>query len=67
VHRIQPEPKLLDILADPVTQAVMDADRVNLRALIAMLSEISCGLTRQPDASIGPHQVRFQAYPRREP
>jgi len=67
VHRIQPEPKLLDMLADPVTQAVMDADRVNLRALIAMLSEISCELTRQRDAAVGSHQARFQAYPRREP
>jgi len=39
VHRSQFEPKLLDMLADPVTQAVIDADRVDLRELIAMLSE----------------------------
>jgi hypothetical protein len=35
VHRSQFEPKLLDMLTDPVTQAVMDADRVDLRELIA--------------------------------
>jgi hypothetical protein len=40
VHRSQFEPRLLDLLADPLTQAVMDADRVDLRALIAMLSKV---------------------------
>jgi hypothetical protein len=40
VYRSQSELKLLDMLADPLTQAVMEADRVDLRELIAMLSEI---------------------------
>ena len=51
MHRSQFEPKLLDILADPVTQAVMDADRVDLRELIAMLSEIGHALKRPRDAA----------------
>jgi hypothetical protein len=40
MHRSQFEPRLLDLLADPLTQAVMDADRVDFRALIAMLSKV---------------------------
>jgi hypothetical protein len=40
VHRSQFEPRLLDLLADPLTQAVMDEDRVDLRALIAMLCKV---------------------------
>jgi hypothetical protein len=51
VHRSQLEPKLLDMLADPVTQALMDADRVDLRELIAMLSEIGHRLRCLRDAT----------------
>ena len=51
MHRSQFEPKLLDMLADPVTQAVMDADRVDLRELIAMLSEIGQSLKCPRDAA----------------
>jgi hypothetical protein len=39
------------MLADPVTQAVMDADRVNLRELIAMLSDIGHKLKDPRDAA----------------
>jgi hypothetical protein len=51
MYRNQFEPKLLDMLADPVTQAVMDADRVDLRELIAMLSEIGHRLRCPRDAA----------------
>jgi hypothetical protein len=66
VHRSQFEPKLLDMLADPVTQAVMDADRVDLRELIAMLSDIGHRLRGPHDAPVGLVQARFQAQPRRD-
>ena len=65
MHRSQIEPKLLDMLADPVTQAVMDADRVDLRELIAVLSEIGHTLRRPRDATVGLGEARFQAHPRR--
>jgi len=44
VYRSQSELKLLDLLTDPLTQAVINADRVDLRELIAMLSEIGHAL-----------------------
>jgi hypothetical protein len=53
VHRSQFEPKLLDMLADPVTQAVIDADRVDVRELIAMLSEIGHALKRPRGTAVG--------------
>ena len=46
MYRSQSELKLLDMLADPLTHAVMDADRVDLRELVAMLSEIGHALER---------------------
>jgi hypothetical protein len=51
VHRSQLEPKLLDMMTDPVTQAVMDADRVDLRELIAMFSGIGQRLKCPRDAA----------------
>ena len=62
MHRSQFEPKLLDMLTDPVIQAVMDADRVDLRELIAMLSEIGHSLKRPRGAAVG---LELQAQPRR--
>ena len=67
MHRSQLEPKLLDMLADPVTQAVMDADCVDLRVLIMLLSEIGRSLKCRRDAAVRLDQARFQAQPRREP
>ena len=67
MHRSQFEPKLLDMLADPVTQAVMDADRVDLRELIAVLSDIGNRLKGPRDAPVGLDQAGFQDQPRREP
>jgi hypothetical protein len=64
VHRSQFEPKLLDMLTDPLTQAVMDADRVDLRELIAMLSEIGHALKRPRGTTVGLDQA-LQAQPRR--
>jgi hypothetical protein len=64
MHRSQFEPKLLDMLTDPVTQAVMDADRVDLRELIAMLNEIGHALERPRGAAVGLDQA-LQAQPRR--
>ena len=64
MHRSQFEPKLLDMLTDPVTQAVMDADRVDLRELIAMLSEIGHALKRPHGTTVGLDQA-LQAQLRR--
>jgi hypothetical protein len=64
VHRSQFEPKLLDILADPVTLAVIDADHVDLRKLIAMLSEIANALKRPRGTAVGLDRAH-QAQPRR--
>jgi hypothetical protein len=64
VHRSQFEPKLLDMLADPVTQALIDADHVDVRELIAMLSEIGHALKRQRGTAVGLDQT-LQAQPRR--
>jgi hypothetical protein len=64
VHRSQFEPKLLDMLADPVTQALIDADHVDVRELIAMLSEIGHALKRPRDTAVGLDQAR-QGQPRR--
>ena len=57
MHRSQLELKLLDMLTDPVTQAVMDADHVDLRELIAMLSEIGHAL--KCGASLGSIEHSF--------
>jgi hypothetical protein len=62
VHRSHFEPKLLDMLTDPLTQAVMDADHVDLRELIAMLSEIGNALKRPRGAAVG---LELHAQPRR--
>jgi hypothetical protein len=64
VHRSQFEPKLLDMLADPVTQALIDADHVDVRELIAMLSEIGHALKRPRGTAVGLDQT-LQAQPRR--
>ena len=64
MHRSQFEPKLLDMLADPVTQALIDADHVDVRELIAMLSEIGHVLKRPRDTAVGRDQAR-QGQPRR--
>jgi hypothetical protein len=64
VHRSQFEPKLLDMLADPVTQALIDADHVDVRELIAMLSEIRHALKRPRDTAVGLDQA-CQGQPRR--
>jgi hypothetical protein len=44
----------------------MDADRVDLRELIAMLSDIGHRLRGPHDAPVGLVQARFQAQPRRD-
>lgn len=64
MHRSQLEPKLLDMLADPITLALIDADRVDVRELIAMLSEIGHALKRPHGTAIGLDQG-LQAQPRR--
>ena len=64
MHRSQFEPKLLDMLADPVTQALIDADHVDVRELIAMLSEIGHALKRLRGTAVGLDQT-LQAQPRR--
>jgi len=66
VRRRQFEPRLLDILADPMTQAVMYADHVDLRELIVMLSEIGHGLKYPRDAAAALNQARSQNQPRRD-
>jgi hypothetical protein len=38
------QPTLADMLSDPVTRAVMDADDVNPRELETMLTEMECEL-----------------------
>ena len=48
MDQVHTEPTLADVLSDPVTLAVMDADRVNARDLAAMLSKIAGTLTRPP-------------------
>ena len=48
MDQVHTEPTLADVLSDPVTLAVMDADRVNARDLAAMLSKIAGKLTRPP-------------------
>jgi hypothetical protein len=65
VHRSQFELRLLDMLADPLTQAVIDADRVDVRELIAMLSEIEHALKRPRGTAVG-HDQAHQAQPRRK-
>ncbi|MGB7835511.1 MAG: hypothetical protein WBL84_25230 [Xanthobacteraceae bacterium] len=52
------------MLADPVTQALIDADHVDVRELIAMLSEIGHALKRPRDTAVGLDQAR-QGQPRR--
>ena len=52
------------MLTDPLTRAVMDADRVDLRELIAMLSEIGHALKRPRGTTVGLDQA-LQAQPRR--
>jgi len=46
MDQVHSEPTLADVLSDPVTLAVMDADRVNARDLAAMLSKMAGKLTR---------------------
>ena len=65
MHRNQFELKLLDMLTDPVTQAVMYADHVDLRELIAMLSEIGHAIKCPRGASAGLDRAQLQAHPRR--
>ena len=65
MHRSQFEPKLLEMLADPLTQAVIDADHVDVRELIAMLSEIEHALKRPRVTAVG-HDQALQAQPRRK-
>jgi adenylate cyclase len=48
MDQVHTEPTLADVLSDPVTLAVMDADRVNAGDLAAMLSKIAGKLTRPP-------------------
>jgi len=60
VHRNQLELKLLDMLTDPVTQAVMDADHVDLRELIAMLSEIGMQSTARAVQALGSIERSFR-------
>ena len=65
MHRNQLELKLLDMLADPVTQALMDADHVDLRELIAMLSETGHALECPRGTTAGLDRAQPQAQPRR--
>jgi hypothetical protein len=53
------------MLSDPVTQAVMDADRVDLRELIAMLSEIGHAIKCPRGATAGLDRAQRQAQPLR--
>jgi hypothetical protein len=49
-----------------MTQAVMYADRVDLRELIVMLNEIGHGLKYSRNAAAALDQARFQNKPRRD-
>ena len=65
MHRRQLELKLLVMLTDPLTQTVMDADRVDLRELIAMLSETGHALECPRGTTAGLDRAQPQAQPRR--